>query len=209
MKLNVFEKVLVNNPLAHLALRATCRRLRQMAGGARFERVLEIGCGDGAGALAIAAAFEVGALDAFDVDEAQVALARERLRARDGVRLWTGDAERIDAPGGAYDAVFEFKIFHHVPDWRRALAEVGRVLRPGGLFLFEELSREYFDTPVIGTLLRRFTVHPWETMFTFPEFRAALDEAGFPALYVASGWMPGWHEGVARVAVPAATAAHA
>src|SRR5439155_351023 len=83
-------------------------------------------------------------------------------------------AERIAAEDGRYDAVFELAIFHHVPGWRHALAEVRRVLRPGGVFLFEELSREFFsEVPVLSPLLRRFTEHPWDTMFDFPEFRRA------------------------------------
>jgi ubiquinone/menaquinone biosynthesis C-methylase UbiE len=208
VKLNAFEKLLVNNPLQHALLRATCRRLRAMADAPRLGRVLEIGCGDGAGAQAILATFAVGALDAFDLDEAQVVLARERLRDRADVRLWTGDAEHIEAADGTYDAVFEFKIFHHVPDWRRAVAEVRRVLRPGGLFVFEELSREHFETPVYGTLLRRMTAHPWETMFTFAEFRAALDAAGFPSLHLGGRWIPGWYEGVARAGTAPAAVVH-
>src|SRR5205807_2583560 len=115
--------------------------------------------------------FRPRSIDAFDLDEEQVARARARLGRLSGaeLRLWAGDAERIAAEDGSYDAVFEFTIFHHVPDWRRAIAEVHRVLRPGGLFLFEELSREAFhDTGAAGALLRRFTDHPWATMFDFP-----------------------------------------
>ena len=72
------------------------------------------------------------------------------------------------------------------------------MLRPGGVFLFEELSREYFfDTPVVGNLLRRFTVHPWEHMFAFPAFRPALAEEDFELRALHSRFLPGWHEGVA------------
>lgn len=53
-----------------------------------------------------------------------------------------GEAERIDSEDGRYDASFEFTIFHHIPRCRQAIAEVRWVLRPGGVFLFEDLSRE-------------------------------------------------------------------
>jgi ubiquinone/menaquinone biosynthesis C-methylase UbiE len=110
-----------------------------------------------------------------------------------------GDAERIEADDRSYDAVFEFTILHHVPDWRRALGEIRRVLRPGGLFLFEELSREFFsEMPVVSPLLRRFTVHPWDTMFDFPTFRRALGEtAGLRLTALRARPLPGWHQGVA------------
>ena len=37
--------------------------------------------------------------------------------------------------------MFDFGIIHHVPQWRRALAEVARVLKPGGRFYAEEVLR--------------------------------------------------------------------
>lgn len=202
MKLNPIELALVNNPLRTSLLRATVGRLYDAACGPPVDRVLEIGCGAGAGVREILHRFRPHAVDAFDLDEKQVTRAREHLAgiSRDGLelRLWVGDAERIESEDGRYDAVFEFTIFHHIPDWRRAIGEVRRVLRPGGLFLFEELSREYFfDTPVLGDLLRRFTVHPWESMFDFPTFRRALGDEGFRLTALRSRLLPGWHEGVA------------
>jgi ubiquinone/menaquinone biosynthesis C-methylase UbiE len=45
----------------------------------------------------------------------------------------------IAVPDSRYDAVFDFGIIHHVPDWRAAVAEVARVLRPQGRFYAEEV----------------------------------------------------------------------
>ncbi len=202
MKLNPFEKFFINNPVRAWSLGSTVGWLHDAACAPPVERVLEIGCGQGDGVSEIASWFHPKAMHAFDLDEKQVALARERLAdfETDGVdlRLWTGDAEHIEAPDGTYDAVFEFTIFHHVPDWRRAIAEVHRVLKPGGHFLFEELSSEFFtDVPLLSPLLRRFTVHPWDTMFDFPSFRAALGASGFRLAALQSQRLPGWHLGVA------------
>ncbi len=199
MKLNPVEMVLVNNPFRTVVLRSTVGWLHAAP---PVDRVLEIGCGQGDGVSEILSRFHPHALDAFDLDEQQVARARDRLAAgtKNGaeVRLWVGDAEHVEAADGSYDAVFEFTIFHHVPDWRRALAEVHRVLRPGGLFLFEELSTEFFtNMPVVSSLLRRFTVHPWDTMFDFPTFRRALRDAGLRVTALRSRPLPGWHQGVA------------
>ena len=202
MKLNPVEMVLVNNPLRTVVLRSTIAWLHAAAYAPPVDRVLEIGCGQGDGVTEILSRFHPHALDAFDLDEQQVARARERLAGgtQNGaeVRLWVGDAEHIEAADGSYDAVFEFTIFHHVPDWRRALAEVHRVLRPGGLFLFEELSTEFFSNmPVVSPLLRRFTVHPWDTMFDFPTFRRALRDTGLRVTALRARPLPGWHQGVA------------
>lgn len=100
--------------------------------------------------------------------------ARDRLRcAGDGVRLWVGDAA-IAAPDATFDAVFDFGIIHHVPDWRGAVAEVARVLRPGGRFFFEEvtlhaLSRRFYRT---------FFEHPTADRFSGREFVTAIEGSG-------------------------------
>lgn len=201
MKLNLVETVLVNNPLRAGLLRSTVHWLYEAACAPRLERVLEVGCGNGSGLHFIERRFQPAALDGFDLDEKQVARARLRLgelARRRPLRLWTGDALQLAAASGTYDGVFEFAIFHHIPDWRRALSEVQRVLRPGGYFFFEELSREFFyDTGAFGALLRRTTAHPWATMFDFAEFRQGLADAGLKLIALGTHPVPGWHHGVA------------
>ena len=200
MRLNPVELRLVNNPIRAALLRGTMSWFWTAACAPSLERVLEIGCGQGDGVREIVRRFRPRAVDAFDLDEAQIGRARERLAGLDGlaVRLWVGDAERIGIPDASYDAVVELAIFHHVPGWRRALAEVRRVLRPGGLFFFEELSAEFFsDVPVVSPLLRRFTMHPWDTMFDFRTFRQALTGTGLRVTALRSRPLPGWHQGVA------------
>jgi hypothetical protein len=64
--------------------------------------------------------------------------------------------------------------------------------------LFEELSSEFFeDLPVVSALLRRFTHHPWDTMFDYRAFRRGLEEAGFEVRAMRANVVPGWHMGVA------------
>lgn len=202
MHLNLFETFIVNNRARDVLLRKTVDYLFEAAGAPAFDHVLEVGCGRGSGIGEIARRFRPSAIDAFDLDEAQVALARRRLASLGGggapVKLWAGDIERIAADDERYDAVFELAILHHVPNWRGALAEIRRVLKPGGMFLFEELSSEFFeDLPVVSALLRRFTTHPWDTMFDHRTFRRGLEEAGFEVRAMRANVVPGWHQGVA------------
>jgi ubiquinone/menaquinone biosynthesis C-methylase UbiE len=203
MRLNPFETFIVNNFARDVLLRSTVAWLHGTARAPTTPRVLEIGCGQGTGVTEIIRRFRPQAIDAFDLDDAQVERAREKLArvaAAEGVeiRLWAGDAARIEAEGGRYDAVFEFTILHHVPEWRTALSEIHRVLAPGGLFLFEELSSEFFeDVPVMSALLRRFTDHPWSTMFDMKTFRRGITDAGFSVIAFEENIVPGWHRGVA------------
>lgn len=177
MLLNRLEYAAMNNPIrAWVQRRFEAGRLLALGGPMRGGRALEIGCGRGIGVEIILDRFGAGRVDAFDLDARMVRLARRRT-ARRGARasIWRGDAEAIAAADGLYDAVFDFGILHHLPDWRRGLREIRRVLRPGGRLYAEE---------VLAPLLRRF---PWRRLFRHPAedrfdargFAAALGDSGF------------------------------
>jgi ubiquinone/menaquinone biosynthesis C-methylase UbiE len=200
MLLNRVEKAIINNPVRGWMLRGAIDNLYQMAGRPRITRALEIGCGEGAGLPAITHTVHPEVLDAFDLDPAQVQRAQAQLggRGRAIGRLWVGDAEHIEATSETYDAVFELTILHHVPDWRRALTEIARVLKPGGYFLFEELSREFFqETGPLSWALRRYTDHPWAQMLDWPSFTRGLADAGLKMIQHQPQLVRGWHRGVA------------
>jgi len=107
-----------------------------LPGFARFEdgrgkRVLEIGVGAGTdfvnwvrnGAVATG----------IDLTEQGVSLARERL-ALEGLsaELVVADAERLPFDDQTFDIVYSYGVLHHSPDTAKAVAEVHRVLKPGG-----------------------------------------------------------------------------
>ncbi|MCC6527377.1 MAG: class I SAM-dependent methyltransferase [Polyangiaceae bacterium] len=177
MLLNRFEKALMNNPVRAAVQRYfEARRLYALGGPLPGGHALEIGCGRGVGTELVLERFGARSVDAFDLDPHMVELAGRRL-ARHGerVRLWVGDAERIEAPDATYDAVFDFGIIHHVPAWPKALAEIHRVLRPGGRFYAEEVLAAFVLHPVV----RRFFDHPQEDRFDHARFVAELGQAGF------------------------------
>ena len=138
----------MNNPVRALMQRHHEAALMERLGG-RVEggRVLEIGCGRGVGTEIIFERFGAREVHAFDLDPDMIARARGRLSTypADRLSLWVGDAGAIEAEDASYDAVFNFGIIHHVPDWQRAVAEVARVLRPGGRFFFEEVTKRALD----------------------------------------------------------------
>ena len=145
MRLNRIEKALMNNPVRRTVQRHYEARLFERLGGRLDGKtVLEIGCGSGVGAEIILERFGAEHLEAFDLDPTMIAIARRRQRRfpASRVQLRVGDAARIDAEDASFDAVFDFGIIHHVTEWRQAVAEVRRVLKPGGLFYFEEVTRQ-------------------------------------------------------------------
>lgn len=180
MILGRLEFLLMNNPLrAAVQRHFEARRFLRMGGPLPRARVLEIGCGRGVGAEVILDVFGAAEVDAFDLDPRMVALAQRRLASRaQKVRLWVGDAAAINSPEAAYDAVFDFGIIHHVPNWRDVLVEVQRVLKPGGLLFAEEPLAGLLNHP----LMHRLFAHPVEDRFEAADFRSAVRAAGLAAL---------------------------
>ncbi|HEY8490342.1 MAG TPA: class I SAM-dependent methyltransferase [Dehalococcoidia bacterium] len=98
--------------------------------------VLEIGCG--AAQCGIAMAKQGARVTGLDLSEEQLACARE-LAAREGVslRLVHGSMEDLSAFADAsFDLVFSACALGYVADWAAVCREAGRVLRPGGAFVF-------------------------------------------------------------------------
>lgn len=177
MKLNAIEKVLMNNPLRSVLQRRYEAPLLEKLGG-RLEggRALEIGCGRGVGTELILQRFGACEVHAFDLDPDMVARARRRLSSYPSERLelYVADAASVPEPDASFDAVFDFGIVHHVPDWEAAVAEVVRVLKPSGRFFFEEVTRQALDR----WAYRTFLDHPRENRFSGTEFVAALEQRG-------------------------------
>ena len=177
MKLNTIEKFLMNNPIRSFFQRnKEARMLERLGGRTTGQKVLEIGCGRGVGIEIIFDRFGADVVHAFDLDPEMVDIARRRLAKYppERLRLSIGDAEKIDAPAGSYDAVFDFGIVHHIPDWQKAVIEVARVLKPGGKFYFEEVTKKALDRWFYKTFLK----HPTENRFTGEAFISELEKNG-------------------------------
>lgn len=175
MKLNSIERALMNNPVraAHQHHREAAWFHRLAWRCAHRPACPGSGLRAGVGSQVILDRLGAARVTAFDLDELMVDLARTRLRGRP-VTLSVGDVCDIAQPAGSIDTVVDFGIIHHVPNWRDALAEIARVLRPDGALLFEEVPRHVLDT----WAFRTFTVHPRENRFEAAEFAAELARHG-------------------------------
>lgn len=134
-------------------------------------RILEIGCGNGWNMSRFAQQGRVAyGLDAVP-ERVALAAAHGPALLADGLRLPIAD--------GSLDLIYIQHVLHHIGDVNRALTEVRRCLRPGGvLFLIETVE----DSPIIhwGRRLHsswlgdEINVH-----FTFAEAAMMLSESGF------------------------------
>ena len=134
--------------------------------------IVDAGCGSGYGSELLMKEFHPRELFAFDIMPEQIERAHKRgLPAT----FFVGDVTTIDLPSQKCDAAFVFAFLHHVPQWKKALQELGRILKFGGVLLIEELDKKTIDDAE-----RYLNIyHARESRFEWPEFIASLEEAGF------------------------------
>src|SRR6266704_2598932 len=139
----------MNNAARRLGQSYAASWLERLGGRVDGGRVLEVGCGRGIGVRLILERFGAATVDALDLDPKMIESARRRLAAYGWARvqLSVGDVTCIQAGDATFDAVFDFGAIHLEPNWRQALGEVRRVLKPGGKFFFEWVTSSVLRVP--------------------------------------------------------------
>lgn len=188
------ERLFINSPLHTLEMRTWARALRLAGGDVAGGRALEVGCGRGDGVELLLDLFGAAYVEALDLDPRQVRLARRRLLPRHGdkVRVYQASATAIPCADGSFDAVFDFGALHHIPDGGAALAEIARVLRPGGRFFFQEPLATITLNPVFRFLAGDLR----EAQFDWPMLSSRLEGAGLRPLEGACTVRSFWAIGV-------------
>ena len=150
-------------------LRSRTVDLAQVTGG---EAALDVGCGTGDLTLEVARRVgSSGLVSGIDAAPEMVARARQKARRRHlAIDFRVEPAERLSFADQTFDVVISSLVFHHLPVAlkREALAEIRRVLKPGGRLLLVDLLG---PTPP-------FLLHS-HLQTTLPELCPLLDEAGF------------------------------
>lgn len=133
----------------------------------RGKRVLDAGCGAGYGSaeLALAAESVVG----VDVAAEAVEYARENYRSHN-LEFTQASCTALPYGEASFDLVVAFEVIEHLEDWRGFLAEVRRVLAPGGQFIVSTPNKLYYTESRGGEGANPFHVHEFE----FNEFREEL-----------------------------------
>lgn len=179
VKLNIVEKALVNNPFRALAQRHfETPRLMALGGPCPGACALEIGGGQGEGARLIREQFGAARVFSLDLDFEMVRRARRRLGDTPGVLCLQGDCTALPLADQSVDALFDFGVVHHVPQWQDAIDELDRVARPGATLYAMEVYRSLICHP----LWKRVLTHPQENRFDQAEFVAAWEARGWTLL---------------------------
>ena len=124
--------------------------------------VLNIGCGPGTIPVGLAGAVDPGELHGIDMEESQVDIARATAAAsgQDNATFQVGDVTKLPFEDEWFDAVHCHAVLMHIPDTMDVLAEVMRVLKPGGIVgAREHISNSSFDEPEIGNVADGWTMY--------------------------------------------------
>ena len=137
----------------------------------------DLGCGTGETSAALAPF--VSHIIAVDTSAAMLQAARKRLQSFDNVDLRRGDLESLPIDDARLDAATMMLVLHYVPEPERALAEVSRVLKPGGRLILVDMLPHDRDS------YRQQMGHVW-LGFSDDHVRRMLDDARFSGIRVAA-----------------------
>jgi ubiquinone/menaquinone biosynthesis C-methylase UbiE len=163
------------------------------AGLAAGERVLDVGCGTGSLTFALPKQANIALVEAIDYEQQFVDAARERnTDAR--IHIQKGDACKLQFADGQFDRALSMLVLHFVSDPERAVSEMRRVVRPGGVvaatvwdnFGGQPANRMFWDTLAAiepsassrrNAVLLRVTTRPGELagIFTKVGFRDVIE----------------------------------
>ncbi len=151
----------------------------------RSLRGLDVGCGGGLMAEEVAAL----GVRVTGVDPS----ARSILTARAHAAASGASVDYIEAPGeslpfpdGCFDLVYCCDVLEHVDDVQRVVSEAARVLKPGGVYLYDTINRTGASRLVMIKLFQEWSatafmpvnLHDWDRFIKPDEMRALLERAG-------------------------------
>ncbi len=162
-------------------------------------RILDFGCGPGTISVGLAKAVAPGELHGVDMEESQIELARAVAEAggQDNAIFHVGDVTDLPFEDDFFDVAHCHNLLMHVPDTSAVLAEVKRVLKPGGMIGCREMiSASCFTYPDFGIirkswdifedLLRADDGHPQMGK----ELKEHILDAGFANVRVTASFSP-------------------
>jgi 2-polyprenyl-6-hydroxyphenyl methylase / 3-demethylubiquinone-9 3-methyltransferase len=147
--------------------------------------VLDVGCGGGI----LAEEFARAGFQVTGVDPAPESIKTARQHAAASgldIAYETGSGERLPFAEASFDHVACCDVLEHVDDVARVIGEVARVLRPGGLFLYETINRTFMSKFVVIKVMQEWpstafaepNLHIWDRFIKPPELRRLLERHG-------------------------------
>lgn len=123
----------------------------------------------------------------IDPAEASVETARNHAAAEGlSIKYELGSGEQISYPDSFFDVVFCCDVLEHVQDLPKVIAEISRVLKPGGVFIYDTLNRTFISKLVAIKIWQEWkrwafmppNLHVWEMFIKPEEIKTLLHQSG-------------------------------
>ena len=148
MKLTSPEKLLIRSPLrTHMLRKFEAPRVLSKLGISAGNVCLDIGCGNGVGALLLNQYLDYEKIVGVDVDHDMIAAAQQYIShppkwaqsiRTENIEFICEDATRSTFQDNHFDTVFLFGVLHHIKEWKKLISEVFRILKADGTFALTE-----------------------------------------------------------------------
>ena len=159
--------------------------------------LLDCGCGSGSITIGLARAVAPGKTVGIDVSGVEIERARADASNTEmsNILFDVGNVYALDFPDNSFDAVFSHNVLEHLNDPARAIAEMQRVLKPGGVIGIRDADMGgYLVQPPEKLLIDFLALYEldWHTVSGDPRFARrlpqALGEAGLADLRVSASY---------------------
>jgi len=141
--------------------------------------LLEIGCSSGQISRYLSQTLRCKSYTAIDSNPQIIAKAESQTHRNTKIIYQVADACKLPFDRGSFDAVIQMDVLHHIPQWKKALREIHRVLKKKGKLLIRDYSIETFTLPGIGLLMQNFSEHPYDMMYDQIELLTYMRKNGF------------------------------
>ena len=151
------------------------RIVREALGAAAGERILDVGCGPGFYCAELAEEVAPsGSVVGVDSSPAMLELATRRCRGQKGVELRPGEAVSLPVDDASFDAALCVQVLEYVADPTVALAEMHRVLRPGGRVVVWDVDWATVSLYALDAALTQRVLRAWDQHLTHPSLPHTL-----------------------------------
>ena len=139
------------------------------------ERIVDIGVGPGLLAFDLAQMVgPEGRVVGLDISEPMLKMARTRAAALPQAEFQKSDAMQLDLPDSSFDAAVSTQVYEYVPDMPKALAELRRILKPGGRALILDTDWDSIVWHASDADLMRRVLKCWDDHLADPHLPATL-----------------------------------
>ncbi len=138
--------------------------------------ILDVGCGRGFLLKKLKAVAEDGTqLYGLDISPKLVEIAKSNVP---DAQIVVGDAEALPYENGMFDTIFMTEALEHMLDFKKALSEIARVLKPGGTFIVTVPNRDWASYEFYDKI-RNHNLQPVDDhYFRYSEIASLLTDAG-------------------------------